>query len=250
MSRLDPETTTDETTSSPFQLDRFHELVDEARGQGYSFASLTDAASPSLDHLYLRHDVDISPARALRLGEVEADLDVTASFFFQLNADVYNAFASDTIATIQKLRAMGHDVGLHIDEELFGTQEEDVLETLDWFDQAVTDVDPVVSFHRPSGNVLGRRYEAFLNAYDPRFFHEDRYVSDSRRDPAFRQELSGILERADGDAPVQILLHPGWWQPFSTPESFWADVVDRRCEEVRTYIDRNFTIFTDGGEDG
>lgn len=206
---------------------------------GYRFCRFDKAEEGQAPRIYLRHDVDISPAMALRLGVIEQELGVRANYFFQLNAETYSGLARSTIAIIEELRALGHCVGLHIDENLVAPEEQAIRRTLDWFNDCVTPVDPAISFHRPSRDVLKKDFSGFVNAYGSAYFDPDLYFADSRRNPVFRGQ---VLQAANSGAdPLQLLLHPAWWYPESDMRAFARRVLARRRDETAVYLRENFT---------
>lgn len=225
-----------------FGEDSFRKILDAVLDGGYLFSRLDEPVdAPSLESsriFHLRHDVDISPSMALRLGEIEEEYGVIGNFFFQINAETYSFFSPETLEMIRDLRGMGHCVGLHIDELLIGSDERAIEHTLDWVVEHVVTIDRAVSFHRPSAAVLGRRYATFMNAYDDRVFDADSYLSDSRRSLAFLATLTDWITQ--GRPHVQLLLHPEWWREVSSIDQFWTLLSDRRSDQLRRYMLGNF----------
>jgi hypothetical protein len=221
-----------------FSYDSFRALLQEIRRGGYCFARIDRAAATGAKNFYLRHDVDISPACALRLGEIAAEAGAVSSFFFQLNAETYNVFSPRSLTIIRSLRGMGHCVGLHVDESLLGADGDKVLSTLRWFAACCEPLDMAVSFHRPSPAVLGKDFPGLANAYGSGVWGADKYLSDSRRSLEFRPVLSEWLEQ--GRAPIQLLLHPEWWHPHGSVAALWADLQGRRAQELADYMLINF----------
>ncbi len=231
-----------------FGEDTFRHILVTALDRGYRFATFADylanGSAVRDPHFYLRHDVDISPGMAMRLGEIEHEYGVRGNFFFQFNAETYSFFVPETLGIIRSLRGMGHCVGLHIDEQLTGTDEQVIARTLDWVCGCVIPLDRTISFHRASRGVLGRRYMDFLSAYDARLFACDAYLSDSRRSFAFYDTLMGWL--AEGRPSVQLLLHPEWWGGVNMLDQIWSTLRDRRTDQLRRYMTRNFPkVFAD-----
>jgi len=223
-----------------FSYESFGQLIDRIVSAGYAFRRLDEARKTAVGErtFYLRHDVDISPRSALRMGAISAGKGAPSSYFFQLNAETYNIFRPDTLATMRELRSMGHCVGLHIDRGLFGDSEEAIANTMTWFSQTCAPLDRAVSFHRPAPDVLGRQYSSFQNAYAPNVFHPDRYAADSRRSLGFVSKVDDWLRGAV--SPVQLLLHPEWWYPHDTVQNVWEDLRDRRQWELGSYAVENF----------
>lgn len=221
-----------------FSESDFRTLIRSVLEHGYHFCRFDEPAEDRPLRFYLRHDVDISPNMALRLGVIEQELGVRANFFFQLNAETYSGLARRTISIIEELRALGHCVGLHIDENLVAPEAPAIRKTLDWFNDCVTPVDPAISFHRPSREVLKQDFPGFANAYGSGFFDPDRYFSDSRRNQVFKGQ---VLDAAKSGAdPLQLLLHPAWWYPEPDMRAFAERVLARRRGEATEYLRENF----------
>jgi hypothetical protein len=224
-------------SATSFAPGLFSEIVRTATKAGYAFARF-DRLPEAGKRFFLRHDVDISPRAALLLGRLAQEHGAASNFFFQLNAETYNIFSDDVLDIMRDLRARGHCVGLHIDQARFGDDEAAIRRTVDWFSSCVIEIDEAVSFHRPSESVLGKSYAAFLNAYDPRFFSPDSYLSDSRRSLAFLPTLAEWL--AGGKPSIQLLLHPEWWSGVEDETAAWAELKARREQELAQYVTTNF----------
>jgi len=222
-----------------FCYESFGELIREIVSDGYSFLRIDQSVNEGFPKpFYLRHDVDLSALAAKRIGAIEASLGVSASFFFLLGGDTYNLLSPDNLRIIRDLRSMGHCVGLHIDERLIEEREDKVQATLAWFNGCVEDIDNVVSFHRPTERVLGKDFASFRSAYRPEIFSPEQYLSDSRRDPGFVPTLREWM--GEGRAPIQLLLHPGWWYPEQDAQRFKDDLLARRIQESECYLKTNF----------
>ncbi|HEX9984460.1 MAG TPA: hypothetical protein VGF69_14455 [Thermoanaerobaculia bacterium] len=165
----------------------------------------------------LRHDVDYSPAAALRLAEQESRREVRATYFLLAGTGYYNLLAPEHAHVARELVKLGHEVGLHYDVRSFLPFPRDawprllraqaaLLEELSG--ERVTSI----AMHQPAlhgsdpfaGQELG-----FTNAYDDRFTREATYVSDSCR--AWRD--SGWTMFASGEFPrrLHLCLHPVNW---------------------------------------
>ena len=222
-----------------FNYESFENLIKEIASFQYTFLRFDERAEKSQRKIiYLRHDVDISPLAAAQLGKIENSLGVKASFFFQIGTETYNIFCHSTLKIVEELRSFGHCVGLHIDELLFRDDEHNIYHTLKWFNQCITDIDFVVSFHRPTESVLYKKYESFINTYQKEFFSPDNYLSDSRRNKEFYPKLLVWLEQRK--TPVQLLLHPDWWYPEYNITEFMNTLIKRRNSELKDYLRKNF----------
>jgi hypothetical protein len=221
-----------------FSYESFRTIIQAVKRSGYTFVRVDRAANSGGRNFYLRHDVDISPACALRLGQIAAEEGVTSSFFFQLNAETYGPFSLRSRTVIRSLRSMGHCVGLHVDEDLVGADGQKVLDTLEWFNGCCEPVDMAVSFHRPSSAVLGKDFAGFASGYGSAVWGPDKYLSDSRRSQEFHPRLIEWL--VEGRSPIQLLLHPEWWHPHVSVQAIWDDLRGRRMQELGDYMLANF----------
>ena len=67
----------------------------------------------------------------------------------------------------------------------------------------------VISFHRPSDVVLGKKFQHVINAYEPAFFREIKYLSDSKG--TWREGCICQWLQDSSLAHFQVLTHPIWW---------------------------------------
>ena len=62
----------------------------------------------------LRHDIEFSVDRALKLARIESDeLGVKSTYTVQLRNNTYNALSQKNIEAIQEIKKLGHSIGLH-----------------------------------------------------------------------------------------------------------------------------------------
>ena len=218
-----------------FNYAAFEGLLDAVASKGYTFRRFDSEDGGSTGKaFYLRHDVDLSALAAGAMGEIEARHGIAANFFFQIGTETYNIFSPGVLDIMRGLREAGHVVGLHLDEEVFSDDGATVRRTLEWFIGCVAELDPVVSFHRPSESVLARSFDGFISAYEERFFGPESYLSDSRRSDEFHGRLLPWLD--EGRSPIQLLLHPGWWYDEPDTRKFKDALVGRRASEVERYL--------------
>lgn len=214
-------------------------VLESVAAAGYELGRFDRALPGASSKLfYLRLDVDISPTSALAIGEFLAARECPAHFFFMFDSETYSVFSAHCLSIMKRLRAMGHCVGLHIDEDTIGVADEAVEGTVTWFNNTVGEIDAAVSFHRPSAAVVGRSYRSVVNAYDPALFRSGGYFSDSRFSGAFAAPLHNALR--EGEGPVQLLLHPVWWAGEGDPEQLLAELRSRRAAEGDAYAKRCF----------
>jgi hypothetical protein len=178
--------------SCSFDLAHYRELLEAAKEGGYRFARFEK--EPHEGELFLRHDVDLSLAAALELAELEAELDVTATYLLMTESVFYNLASEEGAAAIDRLRELGQPVGLHAvhpNVELDGR------------------FDPVVSWHNPRPEYMSDEIPGAANAYGKPYFAPETYRSDSNqhwRSGCPHEEL-----RAGAFPWLQILVHPEIW---------------------------------------
>ncbi|NVM29842.1 MAG: hypothetical protein HWN65_13440 [Candidatus Helarchaeota archaeon] len=222
-----------------FNYESFEKLLKEIKDQNrYTFLRFDQEITEDKERLiYLRHDIDISPYSANQLGKIEHSINIKANYFFQIGAETYNIFNKSVIDIMKELYSIGHCVGLHVDESILGDSENKLLSTLKWFKECITDVNFVVSFHRPT-NTNNKKFKSFINVYQDDFFSPDLFLSDSRKNEDFYPKLLNLLK--EGKSPIQLLLHPAWWYPEEDLAQFKELVVKRRVAELNSYLKKNF----------
>src|SRR6185369_59476 len=74
---------------------------------------------------FVRHDVDVSLARALPLARKEADWGVCATYHVMLDSPFYDARSTASRSILAAILECGHEVGLHYDVSARKTREAD-----------------------------------------------------------------------------------------------------------------------------
>jgi hypothetical protein len=175
-----------------FDLDHYIELLDAARAGGYRFAFFD--REPEAGDLLLRHDVDMSLEAAVAMAELEAERDVTATYFLMTRSDFYNLDARSGVAALERLRGLGHRVGLH------GVYPDAALD--DRFD-------PVVAWHTPDPEYMSEPVTGAVNVMQPGYFDPARYRSDSNQH--WRNGCPHAELAAGAFDWLQLLVHPEIW---------------------------------------
>lgn len=100
----------------PLRHDHFREILEQALASGYRFYTCAQYVARRPDEelvAVLRHDIDILPERAPAMASIEAELGISATYFFRLHANEYNALSHENLAIMRDLVDQGHEVGLH-----------------------------------------------------------------------------------------------------------------------------------------
>jgi hypothetical protein len=175
-----------------FELGHYRELLEAARGGGYRFRFFEGRPEPG--DLFLRHDVDLMLEAAVELAELEAQEGVHATYFLMTESVFYNLASHEGRAALERLRELGHRVGLHAVWPRAELEER---------------FDPVVAWHNPDPDYVSRPLDGLVNVMAPPWFSRETYRSDSNqrwRSGCPHEELaSGSFEW------LQLLTHPEIW---------------------------------------
>jgi hypothetical protein len=178
--------------SCSFSVDHYRELLDAGRLGGYRFAFFDAAPQPG--DLLLRHDVDLSLDAALKVAELEAEQGVASTYFLMTQSVFYNLASPEGLRALNRLRELGHRVGLHavwpgaeLDERF----------------------DPVVAWHNPNPDYMSEPLDGLVNVMQAPYFDPDHYRSDSNQ--RWRHGCPHEqLERGEFEW-LQLLTHPEIW---------------------------------------
>jgi hypothetical protein len=178
--------------SCAFDLAHYAELLEAANAGGYRWAFFD--REPQDGDLLLRHDVDLSLDAALRTAELEAEHGARATYFLMTESVFYNLASHEGRDALERLRSLGHRVGLHAV----------------WPNAARDErFDPVLAWHNPDPEYMRAPVEGAVNVMQAPYFTEGRYRSDSNqhwRSGCPHEEL------ARGEFPwLQLLTHPEIW---------------------------------------
>jgi len=173
-----------------FDLEHYAEILQAARAGGYRFAFFD--RPPEAGTVLLRHDIDLSLDAALRMAELEAEAGAGATYFLMTRSEFYNLDSPSGAATIERLRELGHRVGLHAVWPYVDRDER---------------FDPVLAWHNPDPEYMREPVEGFANVMEAPWANV--YRSDSNqhwRQGCPHEELAaGAFER------LQLLTHPEIW---------------------------------------
>lgn len=163
----------------------------------------------------LRHDVDNDLEKALSMAKLEQQYHVKSTYFILITSNFYNILSKDNTEKIRRIQSCGHEIGLHFDEMAYPgltleeridaiRNEAKILETVTG--RSVS----TVSMHRPSREFLESDMEIpnMINSYSKTFFHEFKYLSDSRRN--WREPVEEIIQ-SEAYSKLHILTHAFWY---------------------------------------
>jgi hypothetical protein len=175
-----------------WSLDDYRDLLGAVAAGGYRYSWFGDDTEPG--RLFLRHDVDLTLNAALQMAELEAELQVSATYFLMTESIFYNLASPEGADAMERLRGLGHRIGLHA-----------------VYPNAALDerFEPVVAWHNPEPEYMCGSIPGAINVMEEQYFSPSTYRSDSNQrwrsgDP--RDEL-----RSGGFPWLQLLIHPEIW---------------------------------------
>lgn len=189
-------------------------LIRELQDLGYSAVDFQDV-KPAAAEVILRHDIDLWPEAALKIARVEASLGVSSWYFVWPTGPLYSIDTQTTVATLKEIIALGHRIGLHFDASPHGADLDILSDAAAWecseIEQRLNIEVEMVSFHRPVPELLGcdQAIAGRMHSYQPKFFDQIGYCSDSRGLWSHGHPLAqdAVLARR----ALQLLTHPIWW---------------------------------------
>lgn len=217
-----------------FTLDSYRAHLD-ATAARYELVGYDVLGDPDLERrrfCLLRHDIDVSPGRALAVARLEAERGVASTYAVLLTGEFYNPLEADTRAILLEIAALGHEIGLHFDAAWHRIEDEASLpRALAWEAGILSGLlgdRPVrmFSFHNTTPFVLGcreRRYAGLWNAYAGALQDGTDYTSDSNGYWIHRR-WADLLEA--GPERIHLLTHPDSWVDRE------ASPAERICLEI------------------
>lgn len=232
--------------SCNFGNKHYREILQVGLEQDYQFIGFDELNSLPIGQkaCILRHDIDYMPEWAIRFGQIETELGIKSTYFFQICAKTYNLRESRTYHMVHKLREMGHTIGLHFDltwkASIHWEEVPSVCEQEKSVFSAMTGIEPcdIVSIHNPHRFVdliLNRDIPGMHHTYEPAYFSSIKYLSDSQ---GWQEGCLCKIFASKANDVIQLLLHPYIW-PNETTGDFISDVVRMitlRSDELTQYL--------------
>lgn len=184
--------------------------------------------------LVLRHDVDVSPKRALIMAELERKMAVAATYMVMVNSPLYSLKDKAVRSWLKKILALNHQIGVHfnISESERNGQlnlqkiEKRIIRVCEQVEDIIRHPVLTVSFHRPIKSLIGGplRVGGRINAYAKELM--EWYISDGRGYWREGEPLPKLLKPEK--TFLQLLIHPIWWGEKHQPP---ADRLQKFFEE-------------------
>lgn len=149
---------------------------------------------------------------------------IRSTYFILLSSNFYNVYSKDNCISIWNIKNMGHEIGLHFDEQKYKSEldlyvddadkielvKNAIINEANLLSEAIGCRIHTVSMHRPSKLILNANVQLpdLVNSYGKKFFEEFKYVSDSRM--CWREDIEKIIQQKNYQA-LHILTHPIWY---------------------------------------
>ena len=201
------------------------------------------------EYIILRHDIEFSIERALKMSYIESEMGIATTYFVQIRNDAYNAFSFKNIEILRNMHRRGHHIGrhYHIGETMVPEcVAKEIAEQCDLL-QYMTGIHiDRYSMHRPKKET--RYFETEipgkLNAYGACFFaySEDvkpsdelnvKYISDAKHQWNYGTPDDDTLYRLPR---IQLLVHPDYWSDTAqgTRDNFSGLISEHSMEYIDT----------------
>jgi hypothetical protein len=205
-----------------FTVMAYREIISTA-AKRYRFITL-DESLEAVKGAVWRHDIDVSPQRALAIASIEANNGVHATYFFQVSSRFYNIFEPEIACVLRQIIKLGHDIGLHFDAEVFAHKsapdyEERIAFEANVLEKIIESKVRSFTLHNPTtmGDVVidDTHHAGLINGSCSMLRKSYAYCSDSNG----LWQYSSLKEMIADPAidHIYALTHPEWWQEEPMP---------------------------------
>ena len=162
-----------------------------------------------------RHDVDVSPIRALKMAQMEKEYDLKCVYHILLSSIHYNILEPETSKIFSQISSMGHEMGIHFDFDS-NINKLDVLEKIKFEKKILQTMLNIkvesISFHNFTLNkkniILSKRILGLRNLASNYIIKNFEYISDSN---GFWNDNSLMDFLEINYKNIHVLTHPVWW---------------------------------------
>ena len=232
--------------SCNFSAQHYKEILEIGLKHGYQFIRYDELAQTTQDEkvCILRHDVDYMPEWSVHFAQIEKDLNIRSTYFFQICAKTYNVRESHNYQMVHQLRDWGNEIGLHFDVTWPADPAWEELAILCYADKNVFEAIlgfepiPIVSFHNPHryvDKIVNQDVPGIRHTYEKRFFSDIKYLSDSQ---GWYEGCMCQIFAAEKYPKIQLCTHPYIWPEKATGD-FVGDMVQMiqgRAGELAHYL--------------
>ena len=184
------------------------------------------------------------------MAEMEKEQGLLSTYFIQLHSEFYNPLDKDSFEAINRIKELGHKLGLHFDAHFWNVRNEYELEkyleidksTLETYFRVTIDA---FSFHNTNNFILSfnkEKYANLVNVYSKKIMSEFGYCTDSTG--YWRYERLEDRIKSGNDDKLHILIHDGMWQnEILPPRQRVFKVIDERAAYLKKLYDETLKRF-------
>lgn len=228
-----------------FTIEHYAELVKLAKDQGFQFILHKDNYEEKRKDVIWRHDVEFSPDIALKMAEIEHNMGVQATYFFQTHSEFYNVFEPYFTRILNRIKELGHHIGLHFDSHYYGISNAEMLDkyiSLDkkYFENVFNLKLDTFSFHNTTPFVLSCKeyqYGGLINVYADCFKMRYQYCADSTG--FWRYEILDKVLRDKDVRHLHVLTHDAMWsEEVLSPRQRVRKSIQDNADRVKAQYDQ------------
>ena len=223
------------------QLGNYKRFISEFLDNGYCAKLFTDEIRLRND-LIIRHDIDFDVTYAKKIAMIENSLGIKSTFFFLLRSPFYNIMEKETFETINSIKDSGHEISIHFDSSNYEDIESGVKYELSLFYDLFKVKPKIISVHRPDTIFIENKVKInnIAHTYEPRFFKEIKYVSDSRG--SFRYGHPFDTKEYIDRYSLHLCIHPIWWmtKKYTSVIDLIDDFLKRKSNRLKESMKQNF----------
>jgi len=210
----------------------------------YRFIKFKELNGSDNRQIILRHDVDISIELALRMAQIENDLNISSIYFFLLTSKSYNLLSNENIANVKKIKKLGHEVSLHFDLSFYDNPKSGFLFEMEIFNKVFNESIYITSIHQPNKDFLNNPEEYFSvpNTYEKKLVESTKYFADSGGHFRFGNPLDS--KEFSSGSNIQLGIHPVWWIESKKNVSDTIEkVLENKAKKYRDHIKETIKTF-------
>ena len=219
-----------------------------------SIKDFSDIGEYTKSFCVIRHDIEYSIDRALKMAELEYDLGISSTYTVQLRNNTYNALSEKNINAVKEIKKLGHYIGLHQNPPRMSKSElvDYILRDIETLEYCYNFEIDRFAFHRPNVNpqLLSWyvKIEDLINCNGELFFEyvegplpEDlnvTYLSDSNHQWKYGYPIQFDFEKV---RKLQLLIHPFSWTEtgFENFANFVTLIRERNTELLESMETEN-----------
>ncbi len=209
-----------------FTYNHYQELLRRAQRDNFAITCFRDwkkvAKKPKV--ILLRHDVDISPEKALDFARIEKKLGISATYFVRVHGEYYHPWEKKTYPLFLEIKKLGHEIGLHfeagylapifkLDPVVLFCKEKRMLEEI--LDIKVESAAEHGDLPRPKNfwehhffTKVAKEKVGIKHYPQEEKYKELKYFSDSLK----KWREGCICENLTKFDRIQLLAHADWWE--------------------------------------